>query len=211
MRGLLLWFCVSFTANSWPVTGSIALATCCAASTALIPCFLLICSGLYQLLCGSSGQGAVLCLICGNFQRATMLIDWSTRRARVCAGRCRAGDTGLHKFRWRSGSFCNRWCSHRVAGANAVIFEGRLADSLYRFVEQVELSISATGLAKLDLLSPSDPMAVLYQVVPGGMAEVGRTEVIGKRFPPLFAHCSPSPHTHTLPVVPQPTTHHPSS
>jgi hypothetical protein len=47
-------------------------------------------------------------------------------------------------------------------------------------VSQVDLSISAAGLAQLDVMSASDPMAVLFEKLPtGGLRELGRTEVIG--------------------------------
>jgi hypothetical protein len=47
---------------------------------------------------------------------------------------------------------------------------------------QVDLAISAKNLVKLDVMSPSDPLAVLYEIRADGQAqEVGRTEVICKK------------------------------
>ena len=49
-----------------------------------------------------------------------------------------------------------------------------------RILLQIEICISATGLAKLDVGSSSDPMAVLFEKLPTGLHELGRTEVICK-------------------------------
>ena len=47
---------------------------------------------------------------------------------------------------------------------------------------QIDLSISAKDIAKLDTFSPSDPVAIVYEVKPDGhMQEVGRTERISER------------------------------
>jgi hypothetical protein len=51
----------------------------------------------------------------------------------------------------------------------------------------VELSISAEGIADTDTLSAPDPLAVIYERTPGGLVEIGRTEVIGTRLPLVMA------------------------
>ncbi|CAO2832692.1 unnamed protein product [Amaranthus hypochondriacus] len=58
---------------------------------------------------------------------------------------------------------------------------------------QIELSLSASGLLDLDIMSKSDPMAVVYMKKQNGtLQEIGRTEVILNNLNPVFIQKIPA-------------------
>eukprot|EP00899_Mesostigma_viride_P020464 jgi/Mesvir1/28419/Mv15848-RA.1 len=66
------------------------------------------------------------------------------------------------------------------ADAAASLLEGGGLSAL------IELSISAKGLVNRDVLSKSDPMAVLMELRNGAWVELGRTEVVSNELSPTF-------------------------
>eukprot|EP00181_Compsopogon_caeruleus_P002523 CAMPEP_0184689134 /NCGR_PEP_ID=MMETSP0312-20130426/30486_1 /TAXON_ID=31354 /ORGANISM="Compsopogon coeruleus, Strain SAG 36.94" /LENGTH=363 /DNA_ID=CAMNT_0027146449 /DNA_START=63 /DNA_END=1154 /DNA_ORIENTATION=+ len=90
---------------------------------------------------------------------------------------------GLARFTGRALDGEDEAAVGREWGRDAYLSEPRLG------AIKVELCLECTGLPNMDLLSLSDPFAVLYEARGVGLLELGRTETVWDDLNPKFVRC----------------------